>query len=176
MKREVDSNTLYLTELITACTVAITAVFLLLCGAKVLPLAIADVWLVATFTCFFVVSLAVSLIQKNGIAITMCWIFGVLAITQLFVAFGAEVRNIYPAYVLAVPLGVANCAAIKGYPSAIIKVSLSFVGIALLLFLESSKLLSLWVVLPIIAVYLSVMGIGYAVIKMYKSKKNKQKN
>ncbi|MBE5731250.1 MAG: hypothetical protein E7350_04810 [Clostridiales bacterium] len=177
MKTKVDSKTLNLTELITACIVAITGVFLLLCGLEVLPFVIGDVWLVATFVCFFAISLAVSLIQKNGIAIAMCWIMGVLAIAQLFVAFGIELRNIYPAYVLAIPLGVANCAAIKGYPSAIIKVSLCLVGVGLLLFLESSRLLTAGVVLPIIVVYLSVMGIGYVAIKMYRRKnKDDQKN
>ena len=99
-----------------------------------------------------------------------------LAITQLFVTLGVEVRNIYPTYVLAVPLGVANCAAIKGYPSAIIKASLCLVGVGLLLFLESSMLLPVGVVLPIIVLYLSVTGIGYAAVKINKTKKSRKGN
>ena len=176
MKRRIDEKTIRITEILTAATVMVTGLILMLAGLKVLPFSVEKYWLVAVFGCFFVTSLIVAVLQKNGIAVTLSLMFGILTVAQILVAVGLDIRNVYPVYVVSLPVSVAAGAALSKLPSIVTKVALAFVGASLLLFLESAEILTVAVVLPIIAIYMGALGLIYSAQKLRKKNTVKEKN
>lgn len=162
----VSGKKVCITELISAIIALLTGVFLMLAGLKVFPFSIGECWLMAVYVCFFWVSLVAAVIQKNSIAGCFTVILAVLIVAQIFVLSGCTHRQIYPFYIIALPMGIAGGWSNTHYAARVISVCLAVTIAGLLLFLESTSLLPIAVVLPLIAVYLSVIGIVYAAVRL----------
>ncbi len=171
---KISDKTIKITELICAVAIALTGVFLLLVSLGLFPFSFGDCWSIAVATCFFAMSLVIALIQKNSIGVVFAWAFGILALARLFVLLGLSEHSVYPAYIVALPIGIANGTVCGGYPSIISKVSLAITGAALILLLESTQVLPIAVVLSIIIVYLGVIGALCALVRLKNNKKPKE--
>ena len=161
-----EQRKVHIVELASAFIIVLTSVFLLLAGLDMFSFSIGSCALIAVFACFTLISLITAIVLNNSIALAFCWIFGLLLIAQVFIAFGLEPRNVYPIYVIALPLGAANGAAKARLPSMVIIVALAVVGVGLILLLESCCVLSLEVVLPIIAIFIGLFLSLYALSKL----------
>lgn len=170
----ISDKAIKLTEFICASVITLTGVFLLLVSLGLFSFTFGDCWSVAVTTCFFVISLVTALIQKNSIGLTFAWAFGILALARLFVLLGLPEHSVYPAYIVALPIGIANGAVCGGYPSIISKVSLAITGAALILLLESTQVLPIAVVLSIIIVYFGVIGVLCSLFRLRNDKKSKE--
>lgn len=174
MKPEADDRLIHITELVSAVAVSVTGVFLLLAGLGVFPFTVGQCWLMAVYTCMVFIALFVAISQKNSIAIFFSWVIGALIVAKVMMLSGFSARNIYPLYIIAIPLGVANGAMFTRYAAKTIKACLAVVGVGLILLLESTTLLPLSVVLPIVAIYLGVLGAIYAATRLRKNKIHKE--
>ena len=156
----------HIVELVSAIIIVLTSVFLLLTGLNVFLFSIGSCALIAVFACLTLISLITAIVLSNSIAFSFSWIFGMLLVAQIFIALGLTVRNIYPIYVIALPLGIANGAVKAKLPSAVIKVAFAFIGVGLILLLESCCVLSVQVVLPIIAIFIGLILMLYALSRL----------
>ncbi|MCH5164635.1 MAG: hypothetical protein J1F36_06435 [Clostridiales bacterium] len=168
MKPEIGDKTVHIVELISALAVAITGIFLTLTGLNVFPFSIDKCWLMSVYICLFIISLAASVAQKNAIGIFFCCIFALLIIAQTFVLIGYSHRTIYPIYIIAIPFGCIGGALQSPYARKVCLIMLAIIGAGLLLLLESTGVLSIKIILPLIAAYFGVLGVIYATVLLKK--------
>ncbi len=173
MKQPVNERKIHITELIVASIVLAIGIFLTLTSLDLFPFMIEDCWLITTYAGIFVVSLVVMLMQKNAIGCGATFAMLSLLIAQIFVLNGLSFRQIYPLYVLALPLGVLSAMCFIKRRGAIFGVAAAFVGMSLLLLIESFSILSIKAVLPIIVAYFGILGIIYSYFKLKHSRENK---
>ncbi len=175
MKREVDGKILHITELISAAAVTLTSVFLILAALNVFPFSIDKCWLMAVYVCLFAISLSVALLQKNVIGIGCVASSIVLIIAQATIVCGMTLKEIYPLYVIFLPIGAVCGSCFARRFDGFFKISAALTGMGLLLFLHSLSVLPIKVVLPVLAAYFGILGVIYAVVKMNgkKYKENK---
>lgn len=170
MRQQADEKIIHVTELISGICIVITAIFLLLAGLNVFPFSIGECWLISVFVCFFVISLFIAILQKNHIGIFFTSLWFLLILSQILVLIGLAHRQIYPIYVVAVPLGLINTTVTVKAATKLFKIAFTLTVAGLLLFLESMSVLSIGIVLTIIVLYFGLLGIVYAVIKLRKEK------
>lgn len=169
MKHEVSKKTVHITELISATIVTVTGIFLLLAGLNVFSFPIEKCLLISIYLCFFAISLVIAIMQKNMIGVCFTWAFALLILAQSIVLMGYGHRVVYPIYIAALPIGIFNAAIYINAPK-LCKVMAALAIAALMLFLESSELLPIGAVLPIISVYFGIIGIIYAGMRLHKTR------
>ena len=168
MKPVIGDKTVHVVELISAAAVAITGIFLTLVAFNLFPFSIDKCWLISVYICIFIISLVVAIAQKNSIGIFFCLIFAMLIIAQAFVLIGYSHRNIYPIYIIALPLGCIGGTIRSEYARKVFAIMLAIIGAGLLLLLESTGVLSIKIILPLIAAYFGVLGVIYATVRLKK--------
>lgn len=165
---EISDKKVIASELASAAMATVCGIFLLLAGLGVFPFGIERCWLAAVFCTLFFISLAVTIIQKNPICLFFCYLFGVLTAAQIGALFFTY-RCVYPLFVAALPIAGAGVSPKTHYAKKLLAVSLVTAVGALILFIESTGLLSVKVVLPAEAVYFGVAGIIYAARRLKNS-------
>ncbi len=170
MKKETDGRIIHITELASASAVTVTGIFLTLAAADVFPFSIDKCWLMSVYVCLFAISVIVAVMQKNMIGIGAAAATLMLIVAQTMILCGFAHRQIYPIYVLALPVGVALSTSFARYFGVLFKAAISLIGMGLLLFTESFSILNVQVVLPIIAVYYGILGVIYSCLKLKRQK------
>lgn len=166
-----DGKAIRLTELISAALVVLAGAFLLLVGANVFPFGVKDCASITVVITFLLISVVITVTERNRIGAFFTGIFFAITVAEALVLCGLSYGQIYPLYIIAVPLG-ATLALIKTiYIKRTILIALSIFGAAALLMLSSAFGAAYEVIVPSLAVYFGLLGSIYAMIKLRRNKK-----
>ncbi len=164
----------HISELVISAVILIFGIFMLLSGLDVFSFTAKRVAYISVCVCLFAIGTAIAVIQKNPIGLFIALFFAVLTVSASMLLAGYTSRNIYPIYVMAAPVGILGIA--KRLPCFRIAacVSAAIIGAALILMFESFTVLKTGVVLPIVIIYISIIGIIYASLKLGKKSEKEE--
>lgn len=169
-----EDRLIRLTELVTAIIAALAGIFLLLVGTKVIPLDIKACALITAMIALFAISVAVTAIESNRIGAFFMGAFAPPIIVEACVLCGLSYGQIYPLYIIVLPLGAMLSLIKTKYFYKAFMIFVASLGATAILFIGSLGGVKLGIVLPILIAYLGVIGAVYAAYKLIKNKEERK--